>query len=154
MANEQIKARGNGAQNDKDSILVEAKKLLAVLHAALPNIHKVHRQLSAYSHMVHAALTLIEEFHLAREYKEDRVLHQKRMIAQYAVISAMLEECDSLGYITKSDELKICQILDRMDEGIRRWKSATMSPKNQEREEVIRNGYPAPDRVSRQVLFG
>ena len=139
-----IKARGNGAQNDKDSILVEAKKLLAILHYALPNVPKIYRQQSAYSHMIQAALTIIEEFHLAREYKEDRILHQKRMAAKYAVLSAMLEECDELGYVTKADELKICQILDRMDDGIRRWKSVTRSPRSQEREEVVKEGYPAP----------
>ena len=46
-----IKSRGNGAQNDKDSILVEAKNLLKTLHYLMPNIATIQRREGAWSEM-------------------------------------------------------------------------------------------------------
>ncbi len=119
-----LKSRSNTAHNCKDSILVEAKGLLKTLHRCVHTIPNMYKKHSAFTLMMDSAVEVVKEFHLGREYKDDRVLHIKRMTAHYAVIVAMVEECDDLGCMPKNEIERICRHLDRMQEGIRKWKSS------------------------------
>lgn len=120
-----IKSRGNGAQNDKDSILVEAKNLLKTLHFLAPDITTLQRREGAYHEMKQAALNLIRLFCKARSNPELRQMYIDDMIGEMGVIDAMFDECIQLGALTDKMKLKIARHMDRMDEGIKRWRNAT-----------------------------
>lgn len=120
-----IKSRGNGAQNDKDSILVEAKNLLRTLHFLSPNISVVQRREGAYHEMKMATLDLIKMFCKARSNPELRQMYIDDMIGDMGVTDAMFDECIQLGVLTDKMKLQIARHMDRMDEGIKRWRNAT-----------------------------
>lgn len=120
-----IKSRGNGAQNDKDSILVEAKNLLKTLHFLAPNISVVQRREGAYHEMKMATLDLIKMFCKARSNPELRQMYIDDMIGDMGVTDAMFDECIQLGVLTDKMKLQIARHMDRMDEGIKRWRNAT-----------------------------
>lgn len=120
-----IKSRGNGAQNDKDSILVEAKNLLKTLHYFMPNITVTQRREGAYHEMKMATLDLIKMFCKARSNPEMRQMYIDDMIGDMGVTDAMFDECIQLGVLTDKMKLKIARHMDRMDEGIKRWRNAT-----------------------------
>lgn len=120
-----IKSRGNGAQNDKDSILVEAKNLLKTLHYLAPNVSTIQRREGAWSEMRKAALNLIRLFCKARSNTELRQMYIDDMIGEMGVIDAMFDECIQLGALADKMKLQIARHMDRMDEGIKRWRNAT-----------------------------
>ena len=120
-----IKSRGNGAQNDKDSIIVEAKNLLKTLHFLSPNISVIQRREGAYHEMKMATLDLIKMFCKARSNPEMRQMYIDDMIGDMGVTDAMFDECIQLGVLTDKMKLKIARHMDRMDEGIKRWRNAT-----------------------------
>ena len=47
------------------------------------------------------------------------------MIGEMGVIDAMFDECIELGALTDKMKLQIARHMDRMDEGIKRWRNAT-----------------------------
>jgi hypothetical protein len=47
------------------------------------------------------------------------------MIGEMGVIDAMFDECIQLGVLTDKMKLQIARHMDRMDEGIKRWRNAT-----------------------------
>ena len=62
-------------------------------------------------------------------------VHQRFFRAEIAHITA---EKDSLqfGLFTDSEKLRIAIQLERIEEGVRKWRNATRSPKSQEQLEV------------------
>ena len=117
----------NSAQNDKDSILVETKLLLQYLHEIRAQVPKVFRMYGAFEQMRQSALTIIREFYIGREFKEERVAHIKVLMGEYGVLVAMFEECCNHEMFTDTWKYNISCRLDRMEEGIKKWRNATRS---------------------------
>lgn len=131
-----MKTRGAKAKRDKDSILADVKNLLVILHPAIQRMPKIERMEGAPQEMKAACYNIIRHFTIANENPEVRLEHIRAMFGEYGVILATFDLCIQFGLLTESTQLRIATQLERIEEGIRKWRSATRSPKSQERQEV------------------
>ena len=134
--NEYKKPRGNKARNDKDSILADAKNLLYILYPAIQRMPKIERIEGAPVEMKKAAQNIIRHFHIAKECQEVRLEHIQEIFGDYGVLLSNFELCIAQGLLTDSDKLRIAIQLDRIEEGVRKWRNAARSLKRQEQQEV------------------
>ena len=134
--NEYKKPRGNKARNDKGSILADAKNLLYILYPAIQRMPKIERIEGAPVEMKKAAQNIIRHFHIAKECQEVRLEHIQEMFGDYGVLLSNFELCIAQGLLTDSDKLRIAIQLDRIEEGVRKWRNAARSLKRQEQQEV------------------
>lgn len=134
--NEHKTPRGNKAKNDKDSILADTKNLLSVLLAATQDMPKIERIDGAAVEMKRAALNIIRHFSIAKECQEVRVVHIREMLGEFGILLATFEICVARGLLTSETQLKLAVQLERIEEGVRKWRSATRALKSQERQEV------------------
>lgn len=123
--NKQYKPRGNKAKNDKDSILADAKNLLKILFPVIQQMPKIERIEGAPQEMKRAVLNIIYHFSIAKESPEERLKHIKKMIGNFGILLATFELC--LPLITDSKKLAIAEQLERIEEGIRKWRNTTRS---------------------------
>ena len=134
--NEYKKPRGNKARNDKDSILADAKNLLYILYPAIQRMPKIERIEGAPVEMKKAAQNIIRHFHIAKECQEVRMDHIREIFGDYGVLLSNFELCIAQGLLTDSDKLRIAIQLDRIEEGVKKWRNAARSLKRQEQQEV------------------
>jgi len=130
------RTRSNKANKDKGSILAYVKNLLYVLHPALQHMPKIERIEGAPHEMKLAAYSLIRHFTAAMECSEVRLKYIHEMFADFGVILASFELCIQYGFFTDSEKLCIAEQLDRIEEGVRKWRNATRSLRSQEQQEV------------------
>lgn len=130
------RTRSNKAKKDKDSILADVKNLLYILHPAMQRMPKIERIEGAPIEMKHACYDLIRHFTVALECQEVRLPYIHKMFADFGVILASFELAIQFGLFTDSDKLRIAIQLERIEEGIRKWRNASRSLKSQERQEV------------------
>lgn len=86
--------------------------------------------------MKHACYDLIRHFTVAMECHEARLPYIHKMFADFGGILASFELAIQFGLFTDSDKLRIAIQLERIEEGIRKWRNASRSLKSQERQEV------------------
>lgn len=134
--NEHKTPRGNKAKNDKDSILADTKNLLTVLLAAIQDMPKIERIDGAAVEMKRAALNIIRHFAIAKECQEVRLVHIREMLGEFGILLATFEICIARGLLTDADKLRIAVQLERIEEGVRKWRNAARALKSQERQEV------------------
>ena len=134
--NEHKTPRGNKAKNDKDSILADAKNLLIILLPAIQRMPKIERIDGAPAEMKRAVVNIIRHFSIAKECQDDRAVHIREMIGEFGILLACFEVCINRGLLTDADKLRVAVQLDRIEEGVRKWRSATRAPKSQERQTV------------------
>lgn len=129
--NGKIKPRGNKANNDKDSILADAKELLKVLYPAIQRMPKIERIEGAPVEMRRAAVNIIRRFSIAKECPENRLANIHEMFGEFGILLAAFEICIVRGLLTDRDKLDIAMRMERIEEGIRKWRNATRSSKGQ-----------------------
>ena len=134
--NEHKTPRGNKAKNDKDSILADTKNLLTVLLAVIQDMPKIERIDGAAVEMKRAALNIIRHFAIAKECQEVRLVHIREMLGEFGILLATFEICIARGLLTDADKLRIAVQLERIEEGVRKWRNAARALKSQERQEV------------------
>jgi hypothetical protein len=134
--NDHKQPRGNKARNDKDSILADTKNLLYILYPVIQRMPKIERIEGAPAEMKRAAINIILHFSMAKECPEQRAFYIREMFGDFGILMASFELCIVQGLITDSDQLKIAMRLERIEEGIRKWRNANRSPKRQERQTV------------------
>ena len=130
--NEHKKPRGNKAKNDKDSILADAKNLLYILYPAVQRMPKIERIEGAPQEMKRALHNIIRHFSVAKECQEVRHERIREMFGEFGILLANFELCISYGLLTDTDKLKIAVQLERIEEGVRKWRNATRSINRQE----------------------
>ena len=130
--NEHKKPRGNKAKNDKDSILADAKNLLYILYPAVQRMPKIERIEGAPQEMKRALHNIIRHFSVAKECQEVRHERIREMFGEFGILLANFELCISYGLLTDADKLKIAVQLERIEEGVRKWRNATRSINRQE----------------------
>ena len=136
-----MKTRGAKAKRDKDSILADVKNLLLVLHPAIQQMPKIERIDGAPQDMKAACYNIIRHFTIAKENPEARIDHIRAMFGEFGVLLAAFDICIQFGLLTGSAQLKIAMQLERIEEGVRKWRNATRSPKSQERQEVAEDTF-------------
>lgn len=132
-----MRSRNNKAKKDKGSILADVKNLLYVLHPAIQHMPKIERIEGAPHEMKLACYDLIRHFTVAMECQEVRLNNIHKMFADFGVILASFELSIQLGFFTDSEKLRIAIQLERIEEGIKKWRNATRSLRSQERQEVV-----------------
>ena len=135
--NEHKKPRGNKAHNDKDSILADAKNLLYILYPAIQRMPKIERIEGAPVEMKKATQNIIRNFSVAKECQEVRQECIREMIGEFGILLANFELCIAQGLMTDSDKLHVAMQLERIEEGVRKWRNAVRSLKHQEQQQVI-----------------
>lgn len=134
--NEHKKPRGHKAHNDKDSILADAKNLLFILHPAVQRMPKIERIEGAPIEMKRALQGIIRHFSITKECQEVRVQHIREIFGEFGILLANFELCIAQGLFTDKDKLRIAAQLERIEEGVRKWRNAARSLKRQEQQEV------------------
>lgn len=129
--NEHKKPRGNKARNDRDSILADVKNLLYILHPAIQRMPKIERIEGAPVEMKTALQNIIRHFSIAKEYQEVRQDHIREMFGEFGVLLANFELCIKQGLLTDKDKLRIAEQLERIEEGIKKWRNSARSLKRQ-----------------------
>ena len=132
--NEHKNPRSNKARKDKDSILADTKNLLYIVYPAIQRMPKIERIEGAPMEMKRAAQQIIHHFSIAKECQEVRADNIREMFGEFGVLLANFELCIAQGLLTDSDKLKIAVQLERIEEGIRKWKNAARSLKRQEQQ--------------------
>ena len=130
------KPRGNKAKNDKDSILADAKNLLYILHPTIQRMPKIERIEGAPVEMKRAVQNIIRHFAIAKECQEVRQERIREMFGEFGILLANFELCIAQGLLTDKDKLRIAVQLERIEEGVRKWRNAARSLKRQEQQEV------------------
>ena len=130
------RTRNNKAKKDKSSILADAKNLLVVLHPALQHMPKIERIEGAPHEMKLAVYNLIRHFTAAMECHEVRLRYIHEMFGDFGVILASFELCIQFGFFTDSEKLRIAAQLERIEEGVRKWRNATRPLRSQDWQEV------------------
>ncbi len=119
------KPRGNKAKRDKDSILAEAKNLLFILYPAIQRMPKIERIEGAPVEMKRAAIGIIQSFTIAKECPEVRLHEIHKMFGHYGALLAAFDLCIVEGLLTDSDKVRIAERMERIEEGVRKWRSAS-----------------------------
>ena len=134
--NEHKKPRGHKAHNDKDSILADAKNLLYILYPAIQRMPKIERIEGAPVEMKRAAQNIIRHFSIAKECQEVRQERIREIFGEFGILSSNFELCIAQGLLTDKDKLRIAVQLERIEEGVRKWRNAARSLKRQEQSQV------------------
>lgn len=149
--NDHRKPRGNRARNDKSSILSDAKNLLFILYPAIQRMPKIERMEGAPIEMKRAAINIVRYFNIAKECPEARNEYIRRMFGEFGTLLATFDLCITKGLFTDSVKLRIAVQLDRIEEGVRKWRNATRSQSRQERCQVNEIPFQKEGAVSTQV---
>ena len=130
------KPRGNKAKRDKDSILADTKNLLYILYGCIQRMPKIERIEGAPMEMKRAANGIIESFSIAKECHEVRLQEIHKMFGCYGRLLANFDLCIVQGLMTDSDKVRVATILERIDEGIKKWRNASRTLNRQEQQQV------------------
>lgn len=130
------KPRGNKAKRDKDSILADTKNLLYILYGCIQRMPKIERIEGAPMEMKRAANGIIESFSIAKECPEVRLQEIHKMFGCYGRLLANFDLCIVQGLMTDSDKVRVATILERIDEGIKKWRNASRTLNRQEQQQV------------------
>ncbi len=128
--------RGNKATRDKDSILANVKNMLRVLIPAVQAMPKIERMEGAPHEMKLACCNIIRYFSIAKEAPEVRLENIHKMIGEFGVLLANFELCIVSGLMTEKVSLSIAEQMERIEEGIKKWRNAVRSTKSQDYREV------------------
>ena len=134
--NEHKKPRGHKAHNDKDSILADTKNSLFILYPAIQRMPKIERIEGAPVEMKRTAQSIIRHFSIAKECQEVRQEHIREMFGDYGSLLANFEICIAQGLLTDNDKLRVAMQLERIEEGVKKWRNAARSLKRQEQQMV------------------
>ena len=134
--NEHTKPRTNKARNDKDSILADAKNLLWILYPSMQRMPKIERIEGAPAEMKRAVVGIIRHFCIAKECQEVRQEYIREMLGEFGILVSLFEICIKQGLFTDSDKLRIAIQLERIEEGVKKWKNALRSQNRQAQSKV------------------
>lgn len=129
-------SRSNKAKRDKGSILADTKNLLCILHPALQHMPKIERIEGGPCEMKKACYNLIGHFTTAMECSESRLECIHKIFADFGIMLAAFDLSIQLGLFTDSEKLRIAIQIERIEEGIKKWRNATRSLKSQAQQEV------------------
>ena len=135
--NEHKRPRSNKAKNDKDSILADAKNLLYILYPSIQRMPKIERIEGAPVEMKRAVLGIIRHFSIAKEYPEQRDAEIRQMFGEFGILLATFELCIVQGLLTEKDQLKIAIQLERIEEGVRKWRNAVRSHTKRQVQQTV-----------------
>lgn len=149
--NNHISPRGNRGKKDKSSILADVKNLLHILNPAIQRMPKIVRIEGEPFHMKNAALDIIRHYSIAKECPEVRQHHIHEMFGAFGILLANFDLCVVQGLMTDRTKLAVAIQLERIEEGIRKWRTSTRSSDRQEQYQVNVNPFTQEGTVSTRM---
>ena len=122
-------ASRRGVKNHRDSILADTKNLLYMLNPAIQRMPKLERIEGAPVEMKRAAHAIIRHFTVAKVCEEVRSEHIRAMIGEFGVLIANFELMLIRGLLTEKAQLVMATQIERIEEGIMKWRNAVRSAK-------------------------
>lgn len=116
-----MRGRGNKANRDKMSILADAKNLLEKFLPMIQRMPKIERMDGAPVMMKSAICGIIECYTVAYHCQEARKEYIQRMFGHYGLLIAAFDILIRQGLLVDSQKLAICESLDRIGEGVKKW---------------------------------
>ena len=113
---------GNKARKSKDSIYADAVNLLIVYEPIFKKFSKIDRIDGVARDFKQAVWGIIKAYKLARECPDTAYSCVQEIFKNYGILDAGIEVMDSLGLLTNSSFFAIADRLDRIEEGVRKWK--------------------------------
>ena len=122
---EKQRSSSNKAARDKNSILVDIKKLLEIYHPVYQKMPKIERIDGCARELKCALYDMLRHFSIAYNCPEVRVENIRLMIGDYGVVMAAFDLVRNFGIATNKDLYLMAERLSRIEEGIGRWRNST-----------------------------
>jgi len=113
------------ASRDKNSILVDIKKLLAIYHPVYQRMPKIERIDGCARELKDALYSMLRHFCIAYNCPEVRAENIRLMIGDFGVVMATFDLLRDFGVATSKDLYLMAERLARIEESIGRWRSST-----------------------------
>jgi hypothetical protein len=112
------------ASRDKDSILVDVKKLLEIYHPVYQRMPKIERIDGCAKELKDALYDMIRHFCIAYNCPEVKVENIRLMIGDFGVVMATFDLVRNFGIATDKDLYLMAERLTRIEDGIGRWRNS------------------------------
>ena len=103
---------------------------------------KIERIEGAPVEMKRAVLGIIRHFSIAKEYPEQRDTEIRQMFGEFGILLVTFELCIVQGLLTEKDQLKIAIQLERIEEGVRKWRNAVRSHTKRQVQQTVGENTP------------
>ena len=139
-------------EKPEPSIKLDADKLHGLLLRAELMMNKVDR-VRYCTRAINLVEDIIAEFSLAYDFEDDRLYHLKRLWGLVSVFLSLMRTIGEVNAIRiqpkyetmKPDQMKLelLRVVSSLDEGVTKWKSSVMKPRNKGTTRATgRNGQP------------
>ena len=122
---EKQRSSSNKAKRDKNSILVDIKKLLEIYHPIYQKLPKIERIDGCARELKCALYDMLRHFCIAYSCQEVRAENIRLMIGDFGVVMATFDLLRDFGVATNKDLFLMAERLTRIEESIGRWRSST-----------------------------
>lgn len=112
------------ASRDKDSILVDVKKLLEIYHPVYQRMPKIERIDGCAKELKNALYDMIRHFCIAYNCPEVKVDYIRQMVGDFGVVMAAFDLVRNFGIATDKDLYLMAERLTRIEDGIGRWRNS------------------------------
>ena len=112
------------ASRDKDSILVDVKKLLEIYHPVYQRMPKIERIDGCARELKDALYDMIRHFCIAYNCPEAKAENIRLMIGDFGVVMATFDLVRNFGIATDKDLYLMAERLTRIEDGIGRWRNS------------------------------
>ena len=112
------------ASRDKDSILVDVKKLLEIYHPVYQRMSKIERIDGCAKELKDALYDMIRHFCIAYNCPEVKSENIRFMIGDFGVVMATFDLVRNFGIATDKDLYLMAERLTRIEDGIGRWRNS------------------------------
>ena len=112
------------ASRDKDSILVDVKKLLEIYHPVYQRMSKIERIDGCAKELKDALYDMIRHFCIAYNCPEVKAENIRLMIGDFGVVMAAFDLVRDFGIATDKDLYLMAERLTRIEDGIGRWRNS------------------------------
>ena len=112
------------ASRDKDSILVDVKKLLEIYHPVYQRMPKIERIDGCAKELKNALYDMIRHFCIAYNCPEVKVYYIRQMVGDFGVVMAAFDLVRNFGIATDKDLYLMAERLTRIEDGIGRWRNS------------------------------
>ena len=119
------RSSSNKANRDKNSILVDVKKLIEIYHPVYQKMPKIERIDGCARELKCALYDMVRHFCIAYNCPEVRTENIRLMIGDFGVVMAAFDLLRNFGIATNKDLYLMAERLSRIEEGIGRWRNST-----------------------------
>lgn len=118
------RSSNNKTKRDKDSILVDVKKLLEIYHPVYQRMPKIERIDGCAKEFKNACYDMIRHFCIAYNCNDAKAENIRLMIGDFGVMMASFDLVRNFGIVTNRDLYLMAERLTRIEDGVSRWRNS------------------------------